>query len=96
MKKLTLKFGGTSVGTIEQIRKVANIVKKRHDDGNQIIVIVSAMAGATNELMSNSKSIVCKLNMILVIACTCTYKIHLRTRMFFTPYTQCKFSSISC
>ncbi len=57
MKKLTLKFGGTSVGTIEQIRKVANIVKKRHDDGNQIIVIVSAMAGATNELMSNSKSI---------------------------------------
>tara|TARA_B100000700_G_C14976990_1_gene824379 strand:- start:464 stop:1678 length:1215 start_codon:yes stop_codon:yes gene_type:complete len=57
MKKLTLKFGGTSVGTIEQIRKVANIVKKRHDDGNQIIVIVSAMAGATNKLMSNSKSI---------------------------------------
>ena len=57
MKKLTLKFGGTSVGTIEQIRKVANIVKKRHDDGNQIIVIVSAMAGATNDLMSKSKSI---------------------------------------
>ena len=44
MKKLTLKFGGTSLKTVDQIKKVANIVKKRHDEGNQIIVIVSAMA----------------------------------------------------
>ncbi len=57
MKKLTLKFGGTSLNTVDQIKKVANIVKKRHDEGNQIIVIVSAMAGATNDLMSKSKSI---------------------------------------
>ena len=57
MKKLTLKFGGTSLKTVDQIKKVANIVKKRHDEGNQIIVIVSAMAGATNDLMSKSKSI---------------------------------------
>ena len=57
MKKLTLKFGGTSLNTVDQIKKVANIVKKRHDEGNQIIVIVSAMAGVTNDLMSKSKSI---------------------------------------
>jgi len=57
MKKLTLKFGGTSLKTVDQIKKVANIVKKRHDEGNQIIVIVSAMAGATNDLVSKSKSI---------------------------------------
>ena len=57
MKKLTLKFGGTSLKTVDQIKKVANIVKKRHDEGNQIIVIVSAMAGVTNDLMSKSKSI---------------------------------------
>jgi len=57
MKKLTLKFGGTSLKTVEQIKKVANIVKRRHDEGNQIIVIVSAMAEVTNDLMSKSKSI---------------------------------------
>ena len=57
MKKLTLKFGGTSLKTVDQIKKVANIVKKRHEEGNQIIVIVSAMAGVTNDLMSKSKSI---------------------------------------
>ena len=57
MKKLTLKFGGTSLKTVDQIKKVANIVKKRHDEGNQVIVIVSAMAGVTNDLVSKSKSI---------------------------------------
>ena len=57
MKKLTLKFGGTSVGNIEKIKKVANIVKKRKDQGNAIIVIVSAMSGATNELKEKSNLI---------------------------------------
>ena len=47
MKKLTLKFGGTSVGNIGKIKKVASIIKKRHSEGNQIIVVVSAMAGAS-------------------------------------------------
>ena len=54
MKKLTLKFGGTSVGSIEKIKKVANIVKKRKDQGNAIIVVVSAMSGVTNELKEKS------------------------------------------
>jgi len=57
MKRLVLKFGGTSVGSIEKIKKVANIVKKRHNEGNQIIVIVSAMSGVTNELIKKSKLI---------------------------------------
>ena len=57
MKKLTLKFGGTSLKTVDQIKKVANIIKKRHEEGNQIIVVVSAMAGVTNDLMSKSKSV---------------------------------------
>jgi len=57
MKKLTLKFGGTSVGTIEKIKKVANIIKKRKDEGNSIIVVVSAMSGVTNELKEKSTSI---------------------------------------
>jgi len=54
MKKLVLKFGGTSVGTIEKIRKVANIIKKKYDQGDQIIVVVSAMSGTTDELKAKS------------------------------------------
>ena len=57
MVKKILKFGGTSVGTVERILHVANIIKKEHSAGNQIITIVSAMAGKTNELLKFSKEI---------------------------------------
>ena len=57
MKKIVIKFGGSSVGTIEKIKKVANIIKKRHNDGNQIIVVVSAMSGETNNLVKKSNLI---------------------------------------
>jgi len=57
MKRLVLKFGGTSVGTIEKIKKVANIIKKRFDEGNEIIVVVSAMSGVTDELKDRSNLI---------------------------------------
>ena len=43
MVKKVLKFGGTSVGTIERIQHVANIVQKEHLAGNHVIVVVSAM-----------------------------------------------------
>ncbi len=57
MIKKVLKFGGTSVGTTERIRHVANIVKKEHSEGNKVIVVVSAMAGKTNELIKLSEDI---------------------------------------
>ena len=57
MAKKVLKFGGTSVGTIERIQHVASIVKKEHLAGNNVVVIVSAMAGKTNELIELSKEI---------------------------------------
>ncbi len=57
MTKKILKFGGTSVGTIERIRHVAKIIKKEHDEGNKIIAVVSAMSGKTNELINLSNSI---------------------------------------
>ncbi len=57
MAKKVLKFGGTSVGTIERILHVANILKKEYVAGNEIIAIVSAMAGKTNELVKQSNSI---------------------------------------
>ena len=57
MKRLTLKFGGTSVGSLEKIQKVANIIKKKHVEGNEIIVVVSAMSGVTNDLTKKATSI---------------------------------------
>ena len=57
MAKKVLKFGGTSVGTIERILHVAKIIKKEHDLGNEIIAVVSAMSGKTNELLKQSKDI---------------------------------------
>tara|TARA_Y100000389_G_scaffold6232_1_gene5978 strand:- start:4943 stop:6154 length:1212 start_codon:yes stop_codon:yes gene_type:complete len=57
MVKKILKFGGTSVGTPERIQHVANIIKKEHLAGNQIIAVVSAMSGKTNELVKLSKVI---------------------------------------
>ncbi len=57
MAKKVLKFGGTSVGTIERILHVANILKKEFVAGNEIIAVVSAMSGVTNGLIEQSNSI---------------------------------------
>jgi len=57
MKRIVIKFGGTSVGSIENIVNAAKIVQKRHQEGNQVIVVVSAMAGATNDLIKKSNEV---------------------------------------
>ncbi len=57
MMKKVLKFGGTSVGTADRIQHVAKIIKRECDAGNKIIVVVSAMAGETNDLLQLSQSI---------------------------------------
>ena len=57
MAKKVLKFGGTSVGSVERIQHVAGIIKKEYDAGNQIITVVSAMSGKTNELLELSHKI---------------------------------------
>lgn len=46
-----LKFGGTSVGTLERIQNVAEIIKKFRDQGDDIVAVVSAMSGETNKLI---------------------------------------------
>ena len=61
MKKV-LKFGGTSIGTVERIQHVAKIIKRDYDAGNKIIVVVSAMAGQTNDLIQLSQSITNNFN----------------------------------
>ncbi|MDC1096242.1 aspartate kinase [Pelagibacteraceae bacterium] len=57
MAKIVIKFGGTSVGSVEKIIAASKIVEKEYNKGNQLIVVVSAMAGRTNELISESKKI---------------------------------------
>ncbi|HEV2650175.1 MAG TPA: aspartate kinase [Rhizomicrobium sp.] len=51
MAKIAMKFGGTSVADVERIRHVATLVKRERDRGNQVAVVVSAMAGETNKLL---------------------------------------------
>ncbi|OAG72693.1 aspartate kinase [Gluconobacter japonicus] len=50
-KTIVMKFGGTSVGTIERIRVVAQRVKAEHAQGRRVAVVVSAMAGVTNQMV---------------------------------------------
>ena len=57
MKIVVLKFGGTSVGSIEKIKKIAEIIKVHKDKNYKVIVVSSAMSGVTNELVKKSKEI---------------------------------------
>jgi len=57
MSTIVLKFGGTSVATTDLIKSAAGIVKKEYDAGNNVAVVVSAMAGATNSLIDYVKEI---------------------------------------
>ena len=59
MKIVVLKFGGTSVGTINKIKKVAKIISEYKNRNYKVIVISSAMSGVTNELINKSSEI-CK------------------------------------
>ena len=56
MKLVVLKFGGTSVADVPKIKKIALKVKKEINKGNKVIVVVSAMAGVTNNLIDLVKS----------------------------------------
>jgi len=51
MARIVMKFGGTSMAGIERIRHVANLVKREVGVGNQVAVVVSAMAGETDRLV---------------------------------------------
>ncbi|MFT7186431.1 MAG: aspartate kinase [Pseudohongiellaceae bacterium] len=57
MALLVQKYGGTSVGTTERIKAVADKVKRFKEKGDDVVVVVSAMSGETNRLISLSKDI---------------------------------------
>ncbi len=56
MKRLTMKFGGTSVGSPEALEKVVGIVSREIAQGNQVAVVVSAMSGVTDMLLKSVKA----------------------------------------
>ena len=57
MARLVMKFGGTSVGSPERIKNVAQHVKREVDAGHQVAVVVSAMSGETNRLVALTREI---------------------------------------
>ena len=57
MKIVVLKFGGTSIGTIDRVKKVADIIVSFIKKKNKVIVVSSAMSGVTNDLVKKSKQI---------------------------------------
>ncbi len=57
MARIVQKYGGTSVGDVERIKKVAERIKAIRDEGNELVVVVSARAGVTNELIARAKSV---------------------------------------
>ncbi len=57
MALIVQKYGGTSVGNADRIRNVAKRVKTHRDRGDQVVVVVSARSGVTNELIDRAKSL---------------------------------------
>lgn len=57
MAIIVQKYGGTSVGDVERIKKVAERIKSYRDEGHQMVVVVSARSGVTNELIARAEAI---------------------------------------
>jgi aspartate kinase len=57
MARIVQKYGGTSVGDVDRIKNVAARIKAARDAGNELVVVVSARAGVTNELIARAKAL---------------------------------------
>ena len=57
MARIVQKYGGTSVGDVERIKKVAERIKSSRDEGHELVVVVSARSGVTNELLARAKAV---------------------------------------
>ena len=64
MPRIVIKFGGTSVGSIELIEKAAQKVAALYHQGHEVLVVVSAMAGVTNELIAKAHAITPRYNLV--------------------------------
>jgi aspartate kinase len=57
MARIVQKYGGTSVGDVDRIKNVARRIKATREAGNEVVVVVSARSGVTNELIARAQSI---------------------------------------
>src|SRR3954471_10823374 len=57
MARIGQKYGGTSVGDVARLKHVPNRIKQVRDAGHELVVVVSARAGVTNELIARAKAI---------------------------------------
>ncbi len=57
MALIVQKYGGTSVGDVERIKKVAERIRSFREDGHQLVVVVSARSGVTNELIARAEAV---------------------------------------
>ena len=62
MQRIVQKFGGTSVRSINKIKKACDLIKKEFNNGNQVVVVSSAMAGETNKLVDLAENFDVSLN----------------------------------
>ena len=74
--RLVMKFGGTSVGDADAIRKVVSIIKESHNKGNEIAVVVSAMTKVTDQIIDTAEKILTEKDTALLD----TFIDNLRTR----------------
>ena len=57
MARIVQKYGGTSVGDVERIKNVASRIKRAQAEGHELVVVVSARAGVTNELLARARAL---------------------------------------
>ncbi len=57
MARIVQKYGGTSVGDTDRIKNVAKRIKAMRDEGHELVVVVSARSGVTNELLARAKAV---------------------------------------
>ena len=57
MALIVQKYGGTSVGDVDRIKHVASRIKQTREEGNSLVIVVSARSGVTNELIARAKAI---------------------------------------
>ena len=57
MQTIVLKYGGTSLGSINRVKEVAKQVASQHDKGQRVVVVTSAMGRTTDELVEKAKAV---------------------------------------
>ena len=57
MSRIVQKYGGTSVADVTRIKRVADRIKAARDEGHEVVVVVSARSGVTNDLLARARAL---------------------------------------